>query len=147
MTREQIVSAAVAELRSKPGGFDFAGLVRALAERGDCVCHPKTATAALQSMIDVGLVFVNAAFLLQMTDEEESAVAQEHTTTTTTKEPTLQFFAYEHLPPALRAVSQPFGDLARSLVATLPRNPERTAALRFLLQAKDCAVRASIYED
>jgi hypothetical protein len=30
---------------------------------------------------------------------------------------------------------------------TLPRNPERTTALRKLLEAKDCAVRASIYKD
>jgi len=61
----------------------------------------------------------------------------------------LQFFAHEHLPASLRAVSQPFGDLARSLVdpespSFLPRNPERTVALRKLLEAKGAAVRASI---
>jgi hypothetical protein len=37
----------------------------------------------------------------------------------------LQFFAYEHLPEKLQAVSKPFGDLARSIVETLPSNPER----------------------
>jgi hypothetical protein len=36
----------------------------------------------------------------------------------------LQFFAYEHLPPHLQAVSKPFGDLARELAKTLPLNPE-----------------------
>ena len=60
-------------------------------------------------------------------------------------DPILQFFAYAHLREDLRAVSQPFGDLAAHLVATLPRNPERTVALRKLLEAKDCAVRALIY--
>lgn len=59
----------------------------------------------------------------------------------------IQFFAYEHLPPHLQAVSKPFGDLARSLVDTLPRNPERTVALRKLLEAKDAAVRALLAKD
>lgn len=59
----------------------------------------------------------------------------------------IQFFAYEHLPASLQEVSKPFGDLARSLVAAeggLPRNPERTVALRKLLEAKDAAVRAKL---
>jgi hypothetical protein len=54
----------------------------------------------------------------------------------------LQFFAYEHLPPHLQAVSKPFCDLARDITEVLPRNPERTVALRKLLEAKDAAVRA-----
>ena len=54
----------------------------------------------------------------------------------------MQFFAYAHLPPHLQAVSKPFGELAEHLVATLPRNPERTKALNKLLEAKDAAVRA-----
>ena len=59
----------------------------------------------------------------------------------------LQFFAYEHLPPHLQTVSAPFGDLARSLAASLPKNPESTVALRKLLEAKDCAVRAVLFKD
>lgn len=55
-----------------------------------------------------------------------------------------QFFAYEHLPPHLAEVSRPFGELAKTIVATLPRNPERTVALRKLLEAKDAAVRARL---
>ena len=55
----------------------------------------------------------------------------------------MQFFAYEHLPPHLQAVSKPFGELA-AVVMTLPRNPERSVALRKLLEAKDAAVRASL---
>ncbi len=54
----------------------------------------------------------------------------------------LQFFEFAHLPEHLQAVSKPFGELAHHLVVTLPRNPERTVALRKLLEAKDCAVRA-----
>jgi hypothetical protein len=61
-------------------------------------------------------------------------------------EPMLQFFAYEHLPEHLKRVSAPFGDLAQQIVETLPRNAERTVALRKLLEAKDCAVRALIYK-
>ena len=63
------------------------------------------------------------------------------------KEHILQFFAYEHLPPHLQTVSKPFGDLARTMVNDLPRNPERTVALRKLLEAKDAAVRALVAKE
>jgi hypothetical protein len=62
-------------------------------------------------------------------------------------EPILQFFAYSHLPAHLQEVSKPFGDLAEQICATLPRNPERTVALRKLLEAKDAAVRAKLFKD
>lgn len=55
----------------------------------------------------------------------------------------LQFFEYNHLPDKLRLVSMPFCMLANDLMA-LPRNPERTVALRKLLEAKDAAVRAAL---
>lgn len=55
-----------------------------------------------------------------------------------------QFFAFEHLPAHLQDVSRPFGELAQRIVDTLPRNPERTVALRKLLEAKDAAVRALV---
>jgi hypothetical protein len=58
----------------------------------------------------------------------------------------LQFFAYEHLPERLQFVSRPFGELAQRITATLPKNQERTAALRKLLEAKDCAVRALLFK-
>jgi len=57
----------------------------------------------------------------------------------------MQFFAYEHLPAHLQAVSKPFGELAKHMVDSLPINAERTAGLRKLLEAKDCAVRAVLY--
>lgn len=56
----------------------------------------------------------------------------------------LQFFAYEHLPPLLSAVSRPFATLAQGVVNTLPDNEEREVALRKLLEAKDAAVRAMV---
>lgn len=56
----------------------------------------------------------------------------------------LQFFTYGHLPPELAAVSFEFATLARWLTDNIPRNPERTVALRKLLEAKDCAVRARL---
>jgi hypothetical protein len=58
----------------------------------------------------------------------------------------MQFFKYDHLKPEMQAVSKPFGDLAQKICDTLPDNPERTTALRKLLEAKDCAVRALIFE-
>lgn len=71
----------------------------------------------------------------------------------------LQFFEYKHLPPHLAAISRPFCQLAHAIVSgdcsesgnvpfgpPLPRNPERTVALRKLLEAKDAAVRAYIAE-
>jgi len=76
--------------------------------------------------------------------------------TTPVTEHILQFFAYEHLPPHLQDVSMPFCQLAHAIVMgdnvpesgtvtmgpPLPRNPERTVALRKLLEARDAAVRA-----
>ena len=59
----------------------------------------------------------------------------------------LQFFAYGHLPEHLQGVSRPFGLLAEQIIESLPRNPERTVALRKLLEAKDAAVRALIAKD
>lgn len=58
----------------------------------------------------------------------------------------LQFFAYEHLKEPLQSASKPFCELAKQVVETLPSNPERTVALRKLLEAKDCAVRALLYK-
>ena len=62
------------------------------------------------------------------------------------EEPMLQFFAYEHLPEDLQEVSMNFYRLAYHIVKFLPRNPERTVALRKLLEAKDCAVRAQLFK-
>ena len=62
-------------------------------------------------------------------------------------EPIMQYFTYAHLPEHLQAISKPFGDLAQNIVDTLPRNPERTVALRKLLESKDAAVRAKLFKE
>jgi hypothetical protein len=62
------------------------------------------------------------------------------------REGILQFFAFAHLREDLQAVSQPFHTLAHHIVDTLPRNPERTVSLRKLLEAKDAAMRARLYQ-
>ena len=59
----------------------------------------------------------------------------------------MQFFVYDHLPPALQEISKPFAELAAQIVVKQPSNPERSVALRKLLEAKDAAVRASIYKE
>lgn len=56
----------------------------------------------------------------------------------------MQFFAWAHLPPHLQEISRPFGEMAEAIVTKLPRNPERTVALRKLLESKDAAVRAAV---
>ena len=75
-------------------------------------------------------------------------------------DPLLQFFEYKHLPLELQMVSKPFCELAHAILKGdnvpesgtvtigpgLPRNPERTVALRKLLEAKDCAVRAVLFK-
>lgn len=59
----------------------------------------------------------------------------------------MQFFEYKHLPEKLQAASKPFYELAHSISVALPNNIESTTALRKLLEAKDCAVRALIFKD
>lgn len=61
-------------------------------------------------------------------------------------EPIMQFFAFAHLPLALQEISRPFCEMAQRIERELPRNPERTVALRKLLESKDAAVRAVIFK-
>lgn len=59
------------------------------------------------------------------------------------EEPILKYFEWNHLPAKLQAVSQPFQSLANEIMK-LERSPERTVALRKLLESKDAAVRAAL---
>ncbi len=61
-------------------------------------------------------------------------------------EPMLRWFVFDHLPDHLQEVSLSFYQLAHHLVRELPRSPERTVALRKLLESKDAAVRAALPE-
>lgn len=56
----------------------------------------------------------------------------------------IRYFDFEHLPPKLQAVSEPFHQLAHAMVARGLEGPEFTAGLRKLLEAKDCMVRAAL---
>ena len=60
------------------------------------------------------------------------------------REPIMQFFDYAHLPEKLQTVSKQFCEAANWVEANLPKNAERSTALRKLLEAKDCAVRAAL---
>lgn len=59
------------------------------------------------------------------------------------QEQVMQFFVYSHLPPHLQEVSKPFAEMAQVILA-LPKNEERSVALRKLLESKDAAVRAKL---
>lgn len=56
----------------------------------------------------------------------------------------LKWFKFDHLPPHLQSASSPFWDVACQITSTIDPGPERTVALRKLLEAKDAAVRAKL---
>lgn len=56
----------------------------------------------------------------------------------------MKWFAYAHLPEHLQETSRPFGQLAEHICESIESGPERTVALRKLLEAKDAAVRAKL---
>lgn len=58
----------------------------------------------------------------------------------------MQFFKFSHLPDHLKTVSSDFHTLAVVIDKNFPENPEKTMALRKLLEAKDCAVRAAMFK-
>lgn len=57
----------------------------------------------------------------------------------------LKWFEFSHLPPHLQVVSGEFYTLVRSVCTMIEPGPERTVALRKLLEAKDAAVRAVVH--
>ena len=56
----------------------------------------------------------------------------------------LKWFKFDHLPDHLKTVSVKFWELACSICSLVEPGPERTVALRKLLEAKDAAVRAHV---
>ena len=62
-----------------------------------------------------------------------------------TPERMLKWFEFAHLPPHLQEVSKPFGELANRIIEVCEPGPERTVALRKLLESKDAAVRAKLH--
>jgi hypothetical protein len=65
----------------------------------------------------------------------------------TLRYPILRFFTYDHLPPALAAVSAPLCELAWQMARSLPYDEETASGLRHLMRAKDCLVRAAVNDD
>lgn len=57
----------------------------------------------------------------------------------------LKWFEYQHLPEHLQRVSMRFYEIASSITEDIASGPERTVALRKLLEAKDAAVRAKLH--
>ena len=62
----------------------------------------------------------------------------------TGQNPIMKYFEYAHLPENMQVISKRVGDLAHYMHESLPANPEKSAGLRKLLEAKDCFVRASL---
>ena len=60
------------------------------------------------------------------------------------KPSTIRFFDCEHLPAPLQAIVAPYRALAHEIADRGGDAAEMHAALRKLLEAKDCAVRAQI---
>lgn len=58
--------------------------------------------------------------------------------------PIMRYFVYDHLHEPMRGVSERFHELAWDVETTLPSGPEKSTALRKLLEAKDAAVRAAL---
>lgn len=57
----------------------------------------------------------------------------------------LKYFSYKHLPEGpLRDTSKEFHDLAHKMAEYLPDGPEKSVALRKILEGKDAAVRAAL---
>lgn len=72
----------------------------------------------------------------------------ETTQATTNQQPEdrmMKWFDHKHLPDHLQDVSWNFHTLAVCICNQIKPGPERTVALRKLLEAKDAAVRAKVH--
>lgn len=61
-------------------------------------------------------------------------------------EDTLQFFSSDGLKPELQDIAKAFSDLANMLVETLEISSERTKCFDSLLNAREAALRAALFE-
>lgn len=68
-----------------------------------------------------------------------------HTAPSVAEDRMLKWFDYNHLPSHLQPISREFCNLAAFIANDIPPGPERTVALRKLLEAKDAAVRAVVH--
>lgn len=74
-------------------------------------------------------------------DETDKELEQ---TIATSGERSLRWFRFSQLAPPLRIVSGRFAFVALTMVQTQPPSAERTECLRWLLLAKDAAVRCAL---
>lgn len=56
----------------------------------------------------------------------------------------LKWFEYLHFSPPIQVICKPFNEFATILCEQLMPGPERTVALRKLLESRDAAVRAKV---
>lgn len=97
-----------------------------------------------QSCADARILRQHAEKIIMQNDAGIHPAPSEFNKAQLDVDPILHFFHYAHLPEKLKGTSRLFFILASTLVTTLPRNAERTVALRKLLEAKDAAVRANL---
>jgi hypothetical protein len=58
-----------------------------------------------------------------------------------------RFFEYDHLPEPLKSVASECSLLKTKILNEIEDDPELTAGLRKLLEAKDCFVRAAVAQE
>lgn len=58
----------------------------------------------------------------------------------------INYFEFEHLPEPLREVAEPISELAHMMLDNIVYSEQLEIGLQKLLEAKDCFVRARLYE-
>src|SRR5579864_7957176 len=91
----------------------------------------------LQALLLMVLVACFQCTLRTMRKKEQMANVQE-------SHPIMRYFGYSHLKGVLKDTSEKFYFLAYEIDQLLPNGPEKTVALRKLLEAKDAAVRSAL---
>lgn len=95
----------------------------------------------LQEHRDAGDLVPESAFE-RLLKETEDQLTEPESRPEAPKDRMLQWFKWDHLPAHLQPMSRRFAELAEHVVETAEPGPERTVALRKLLEGKDAAVRA-----
>lgn len=90
--------------------------------------------------------------LEQQTHEESEdqgleALKEEILRTRRVEEPIYKYFSYMHLPANAQSMGKMFKGVADVILMASEPNTERTMALRKLLEAKDCAIRATLFKE
>lgn len=96
---------------------------------------------------DYSTMMVNAInSLLEMPGYQEDVqdIAFDTPTQAEVDEPLLRWFSAAHLPPMLRGMMEAYRNMAVTVVNALPRSPERTLAIRALIESKDNAIRGLV---